>query len=234
MNDLTIVLPCYNPPPDWHVNIIQHHQSLTKLLGFPPQLIVVNDGSKHIDNSALLILQKEITAFLWESYADNHGKGFALRTGISLTKTPFTIYTDIDFPYQEKSLADVYRQLQNGMDIVIGTKSKEYYSDIPKARKLISKTLRWMIRQFFAMPVTDTQCGLKGFNEAGKKVFLSTTIDRYLFDLEFVYKAYKYKPALKIIPIIATLRDGIVFRKMNMKLLAEEMKDFLKLALFKK
>ena len=85
-----------------------------------------------------------------------------------------------------------------------------------------------MIRLFLSIPITDTQCGLKGFNRKVSPLFLSTTIDRYLFDLEFIKKAFKTKQySIQAIPI--RLNDNVVFSKMNYKILLPEMINFVKL-----
>jgi hypothetical protein len=78
-------------------------------------------------------------------------------------------------------------------------------------------------------------CGLKGFNNKGKAAFLSTTIDRYLFDLEFVFLAARMKLNIAKVPV--NLRDGVVLSKLNVRILATEGLNFLGLfvnALFSK
>ena len=78
------------------------------------------------------------------------------------------------------------------------------------------------------MPITDTQCGLKGFTRRAAPTFLSTTIDRYLFDLEFVYKCFQSKQyRVQAIPI--TLKENVRFRRMNYRILLPEMANFVRL-----
>ncbi len=71
------------------------------------------------------------------------------------------------------------------------------------------------------MPVSDTQCGLKGFNTNGKEIFLKTTIDRYLFDFEFIFQCSRKKSILlKTVPV--QLKDNVVFSNMKLKILMQE------------
>ena len=58
--------------------------------------------------------------------------------------------------------------------------------------------------------------------------FLKTTIDRYLFDLEFVFITAKAKK-LQLKPVIVELRPGIIFSNMNFKILTQEGKSFFKI-----
>ena len=89
---------------------------------------------------------------------------------------------------------------------------------------MVSKILQRFIKILFpSLPVSDTQCGLKGMNEKGKNIFLQTKINRYLFDLEFIL--YSSKNHLKIRAIPVELREGIVFGRMNYKILLHESKN---------
>jgi glycosyltransferase involved in cell wall biosynthesis len=227
---LDIVLPCYNPLKGWETRILEAMAMLENTLtGVELYLYIVNDGSsKNIDSIAIDKLKSQITNFQFIEYQENRGKGFALRKGMDKTENELCIYTDIDFPYEMESFLAVYDSLKKGTDVAIGVRDENYYDTVPKVRVLISKTLKWMIRNFLSLPVADTQCGLKGFNKKGKEIFLKTTIDRYLFDLEFVFISAKTK-ALALKPVIVELRPGIIFSNMNFKILAQEGRSFFKI-----
>ena len=228
MKQLSIVLPFYNPQQGWEQNVYNTYLALKNQLGFEPEIIVVNDGSTNQQEKEIDFLNQKIVDFKALSYAANLGKGAALRFGIKDATSERIIFTDIDFPYTTESFLKVWNQLKTN-DIVLGVKDKTYYQHLSKERVWISKFLRKMIGIFFRMPITDTQCGLKGFNQKGKDVFLNTTIDRYLCDLEFVYKSYRIKPELHIIGQEVTLRNEVEFRKMNLKILFSEFFNFIKI-----
>lgn len=230
MPSFTIVLPCYNPLPGWENKVLEGYKAVVKETNSAPELIIVNDGSvKQITETSIDFLKHNIPYFRFESYTVNKGKGAAVRYGVEKASNEIIIFTDIDFPYSSGSFGKIWRLLQNGNDVVIGIKDKDYYSNVPTARIYISKILKRFSKLFLNIPVTDTQCGLKGFNSRGKAVFLSTTINRYLCDLEFVYKSYKAIPRLNIITQEIQLRDGIQFSKMNFKVLIKELFNFFKL-----
>ena len=232
-DSLDIIIPCYNPRENWSDKIIQAHERLSVLIGdhIKINLIMVNDGSKQIPEQALNIIKTTIPHFQYVSYDVNKGKGFALRKGIAQSKSNFCIYTDVDFPYTEDSFMKIHRALRdNETDIAIGIRNQSYYNNIAPARKRISKFLQWLIRTFLRIPTADTQCGLKGFNKKGKAVFLDTTVNRYLFDLEFIYLASKDKD-IKIKPVEVELKPGIELSKMNYKILLNEGMNFLKILL---
>lgn len=196
-------------------------------LQFPSaELIVVNDGStKNFTEGEEVLLAA--SGIRHVTYTENKGKGYALRQGVETAKGEYIIYTDIDFPYTHQSFLKVYEALKAGNDVVIGIRGEEYYTHLPKSRVYISKFLRSLIRFFLRIPTDDTQCGLKGFNQKGKEVFLETTINRYLFDLEFVFLSAREKLKMKTVEV--ELRPEVVLSKMNWKILLQEFGNFLKI-----
>ncbi len=226
-NCLSLVLPCFNPPKNWEINVVNTVLEIEKITGANIYLILVNDGSsKEILSEKINFIEKQISNFLLVDYPINHGKGYALRKGVEkVTHFPI-IYTDIDFPYTEDSLMAVYNELLNEKDVVLGHRGKEYYTKTPFIRKMVSKILRWFLKTFLRLPTDDSQCGIKGFNQKGAEAFLSTKINRFLFDLEFIKIASKRK--LNCQTVTVQLKPNIVFSKVNFKILATESINFMK------
>lgn len=226
-NSLSIILPCYNPPQNWENNIISFFLEAKGQVNIS-EVIIVNDGSvsnfisPEFENYFLTYPEFKIV-----SYLKNKGKGYALREGVKAAKGDLIIYTDIDFPYTLESFKKIYASLSENTDVAIGIRGEEYYTHLPEARVRISKLLRWFIKIFLRIPTDDTQCGLKGFNKKGKEVFLQTTINRYLFDMEFVFLSARHKLSIKTIPV--ELRPEIVLSTMNPKILLQELTNFLKI-----
>ena len=139
-------------------------------------------------------------------YVINYGS----ERGFEKVVTDYILYTDHDFPYTLDSMSRVLEMLQRGVDVVVSTRDKAYYDCLPFSRRLISRFVRGCNRYLLRMNYSDTQAGLKGFNRKGRFIFLSTCIDTYLFDLEFVYKACHH-PALVIEEIPVKLREAVCF-----------------------
>lgn len=225
---LSIVFPYFNPPNGWEHQVTSAYKELRAHNQEIIELIVVNDGSSDPQDKALQFLRENIPDLIAVGTAQNKGKGAALRLGVSKAQYPKIIYTDIDFPYTVDSFILVWKALEEA-DVVIGVKDKDYYQHLPALRVGISRALKKMIGLFFRMPISDTQCGLKGFNEKGKAVFLKTSIKRYLCDLEFVYLSYRQQPKLTIVSREVSLRKHVAFGSMNLKILFTESFNFLKI-----
>jgi glycosyltransferase involved in cell wall biosynthesis len=225
---VTIVLPCFNPVDGWMVTI---EKSLAKVQdqNINTQLIIVNDGStKNFDNVKAINFFSKHPQVKIISYVQNRGKGYALRQGVKEALSDIIVYTDIDFPYTHQSFLKILGAMQNNScDVAVGIRSEDYYTHLPAIRVRISKLLRFVVRTFLRIPTDDTQCGLKGFNKKGKEVFLQTTIDRYLFDLEFIFLAARKKVNLKTIEV--ELREGVQLSHMRWNILLQEFGNFLKI-----
>jgi glycosyltransferase involved in cell wall biosynthesis len=232
---LAVILPVYNPQTGWDILVVTRYREMKKYIpAIFTELVIVNDGSagaeykRGIKNIATEI--KEAKVF---EYPGNKGKGYALRHGVNITEADYFILTDIDLPYTAESMLAVFNSMNKGAGIAIGTRDNKYYNHVSWYRAGLSKMLRFFIRNFLKVPFDDTQCGLKGFTDNGKAVFLSTKINRYLFDLEFIILAVRNKKvSIEAVPVL--LRPGIHLSKMPVKILIQEMGNFLKLLFFKK
>lgn len=227
---LDIVLPCYNPPEGWTQNIIDSIRQLESTLAdVNIHVILVNDGSsQQIPDEKIDILETNLSSFVYVPYYPNRGKGYALRQGVIQSEHDICIFTDIDFPYTQESILKLYEALDKGKtDVAVGIKDTSYYQHLPAFRVRISKLLRFFIRSFLRISITDTQCGLKGFNTAGKEIFLQTSIDRYLCDLEFIFLVDRQKQ-LVMKPIHVSLKPGVVFSEVSWRILATEGINFMK------
>lgn len=227
---LCIVVPCYQPSEAWGASFASRFEEVRAKIAplvANIDLTLVNDG--HPDGQAPKVLSQLpdlIPGIRLITYQENRGKGYALRQGVAASSGDIYLVTDADFPYTIDSMEAIVRHLLEQGGIAAGNRDLSYYAHVPFFRKILSKGLRWMLRHLLRLQVTDSQCGLKGFDSAGKAVFLETTIDRFLFDLEFLLLA---KNRVPVAPVPVELRAGVVFSKVGWKILSAEGRNFLQL-----
>ena len=227
-NSLDIVLPCYRPPEGWADNIVRSMAELDRRLPeLDLHLILVNDGSPAgVSPADIDEIRAGWSSFEYVDLTVNQGKGEALRRGVASSKGDYCVFTDIDIPYTLDSVEKIVRTLQAGTNVAIGIKDGAYYVHTPPVRKAVSRFLRWLARMFLRISITDTQCGLKGFDAKGREIFLQTTIRRYLADLEFIFLTDRSDLSMK--PVTVMLREGVVFSSVNFRILFTEGQNFMK------
>jgi glycosyltransferase involved in cell wall biosynthesis len=229
-NKIDIVIPCYNPHPNWAIAIVQNIKILQAL--YPTntmQCIVVNDGSTiGFSEQECNVLLKELPTTQILQYPKNKGKGFALRYGMQQSNASYKLYTDLDFPFTLQSMQQVIDTLLQGTDIVLGKREKSYDNQLYPYRKFLSKLSKIFNETFLRMKTTDTQGGLKAFNETGKNIFLQTKINRYLFDTEFILLASKQKN-IETQEISIATKPGIHLSEMGFAVLKKEISGVFRL-----
>jgi len=226
---IDIILPCYNPVEGWELELAEHILSLSRSLNeLDLHFIIVNDGSENTLSEPFSSLSQQFDNLQIISYEQNRGKGFALKTGLAAAQHQYACYTDLDFPYTIASMQEmIQRLLDEQEDIIVGTRDESYYKNIPRQRRLISKSLKQLNQFLFRLPTSDTQGGLKAVNQKAKTLFVELKTDRYLIDLEFLKKAKKAKLNIGLMPV--QLRPDTVLGSKNWGLLLRELKDYLRL-----
>jgi len=232
LSNLDIVLPIYNPLDNWDSDVIRQYKILLERLpeNIQTHLILVNDGSSFDLSDGWENINKVLPDAEWISYTENRGKGYALRQGVKKCKGDFIMYTDYDFPYTYGSMVRMIEKMINSnVDAILGTRDQSYYAHISGRRKWISQNLKKVNRLLFRLPTDDTQCGLKAFNQKAKDIFMTTTTDRYLIDVEFLKKLVKNNASVDTQNVV--LRDNVVLSKISNLRLIKEMFNYLKIML---
>ena len=73
------------------------------------------------------------------------------------------------------------------------------------------------------LPFSDTQGGMKGFNRVGRKIFMQTTIDTFLFDTQFIYKAVRQHADVRAVE--SEIKRGLKVSVMGLKVVVRELKN---------
>jgi glycosyltransferase involved in cell wall biosynthesis len=230
--NISIVLPCYNPKPDWHVQVASQYREIKKILPADTQIeiIVVDDGSPiPVSIASKKYLIRRCPHFKFISYQYNMGKGYAVRKGVAAAQAPYVIYTDIDFPYAAADICRVYETLVNGhAELVMGKREAAYNEKLSLLRRLASKGCNYLNKTLLNLPYKDVQSGLKGMNAVGRELLLTTTINRFLFDTEFLWMAASYSN-IRVHALPVTLREGITFTRMSSSVYLDEARNFFRL-----
>jgi len=190
--DVTMVVPYYNPGPRFASNVEELLLTLEESrISF--EVIAVSDGSTDGSQSTLDGLgHQESQPLRRVALERNHGKGEALRVGLSQGRGRYLgfIDGDGDIPsIQVKALVDLVRTYEP--DVVLGSK-RHPLSDVhyPPARRFCSWGYQQLVRVLFHLKVRDTQTGLKLIRREVLADVLPRTLEkRFAFDLEMLVVA---------------------------------------------
>ena len=220
-----VVLPAYNPHINWEKGVAENFLQLQELLPqYDFSLYIATDGSEMgFEPETVGYLKRKIPGVTIVSYDVNRGKGFALRSAVRLCTGDYTMNIDHDFPYTFQSIANVLKSLDDGADVVIATRSESYQQNLPIMRRVLSRASHLVNKMLFRLPFVDTQGGLKGFNRHGREIFLTTNIERFLYDTQFIYRAVHAKADVR--SVNAEIKKGLKVSSMGLKVLLREIKN---------
>ncbi len=185
--DLTLVVPFYNPGRQLGQHVTAVISTLERAeVSF--ELIAVNDGCT--DGSERALAGLPIVRLI--DFAENQGKGVALRAGLTQGTGRYLGFIDGDGDIPASQLEAFVGAIRNSSpDIVLGSKlhrnSKVAY---PLLRRLYSLGYQQLTRLLFGLPTRDTQTGVKFIRRDVLAEVLPRMLEkRYAFDLELLVVA---------------------------------------------
>jgi len=198
---ISIIIPAYNES-------LRISKTLNKILSFIEdnndydfEVIVVNDGSNDDTNEVVLSFANVVLI----DNKVNKGKGSVIRQGMLSAQGDYLLFSDADLSTPIEELEKLLSFIKD-FDIVIGSRAlqndliKEHQ---PFYREIMGKTFNLFVQLLVVKGIKDTQCGFKLFkNEVAKKIFGSSKIDGFSFDVETIYLASKFRFKVKEVPVL--------------------------------
>jgi len=171
------------------------------------EIIIVNDGStdntKAVIENLIVKNDGKINLKLVNNKR-NRGKGYSIKQGMTHSTGEVRVFMDADLPFNPKVIKEIYKQIMNGSDIVIGDRNNPQSElvNVHPVRKLAGFVYSIFVRLVVSGGITDTQCGLKGFSdEAARFIFSRTTIDGFGFDVEVLRIGQKKLFSISKLPV---------------------------------
>ena len=185
---LSLVIPAYNEEKIIEETVRTCAAYLESTYPADWELVVVSDGSTDATDDILGRLKAEYPRLVTPGYAQNRGKGCAVKTGMLAAQGDCVVFTDADLAYGTGIVGEIAARLaETGSDAVIGSRAiaRDGYAGYTPLRKFMSKTYLLIVRLLTGFPWSDSQSGIKCFTrDAAQTVFSRLTLDGFSFDLE--------------------------------------------------
>ncbi len=202
---LTVVIPAYNEEGRLAKSLerIASYMSERRIVW---ELLVVDDGSTDATRRVAAEFLRGRRGRLLQN-AENRGKGHAVRRGVLEAAGRWVLVTDADLsaPIEEhEKLQSAVRE--HDLDVAIGSRGlPESRVEIRqrRIRENMGKVFNRIVRLMTGLPFRDTQCGFKLFDrDRCLPLFERMVVDRFAFDVEFLYLCVRFSLKVKEIPVV--------------------------------
>lgn len=211
---LSIIVPAYNEAE-------RLGKSLGTILDYLKQkapeaeLIVVDDGSSdHTASAAREAFQyAEGIKTSLISFQSNLGKGRAVRLGLLASRGDVALFTDADLSTPITEMPKIVDPIIRGeCDVTFGSRALDRRLigvHQPWRREQGGRVFNLIVRLATGLPFWDTQCGFKAFRmSVCRPLIEGATIDRFGFDVELLFLAYRAGLRLREIPVRWNHHEG--------------------------
>ena len=176
-----------------------------KSLHYASHVIVVNDGSSDsteeiAEKAGAIVLNHEV----------NKGKGASLNTGFKKARelNPDVVaLLDGDGQHRPDDIPTMVKPiLEEGVDMVIGSRYLEDKSDIPGYRKLGQKTITFLTNVTSGISSSDSWSGYRAFSNRALSV-IQFREGGWGVDPEFQFQAHEHELKVAEVPIVALYEE---------------------------
>ena len=168
------------------------------------KILVVDDGSK--DKTA--IVAKKAGAIVY-SHPKNYGLADTFKTEVKKALelgADVIVHIDADLQYRPDEITKLLKEIENGYDLVLGSRFKGKIEYMPLIKRLGNKAFSKVISQIAGLEISDAQTGFRAFTkEVAENVSI---ISNYTYTQEQIIRAVKQKFRIKEVPIYFAKREG--------------------------
>ncbi len=209
---VSVVVPAYNEESRIGATLTRM-SAYFQAQPYRVEILVVDDGSTDGTRDVVKELAAAHPEIFLLTYAENRGKGHAVRYGVLHSQGDRVLFSDADLATPIEEIEKLYAALDAGSAIAFGSRDVEG-SQLEKRQSFVrefgGKTFNKLV-QLIAVPgIHDTQCGFKLFTrDAAQKIFALCQVDQYAFDVEVLYLALRvYKMPIAEVPVRWAHQEG--------------------------
>ena len=168
------------------------------------EILVVDDGSK--DETAQAA--KKAGAVVY-SHPKNYGLADSFRTEIDKClerKADIIVHIDADLQYRPEEIPKLLKEIQNGCDLVLGSRFKGKIEEMPLLKRLGNIAFSKVVSFITKLDISDAQTGFRAFKRSvAEKIKITSS---HTYTQEQIIRAAREKFRIKEVPIYFAKRDG--------------------------
>lgn len=182
-----VLIPAYKPE-------VTFENFIKELANTDFEIVVVDDGSGSEFDEAFYSVSEYCRLV---RYPENHGKGYALKTGYKYIRENMPdceciVTADADGQHKIPDIFKVAERLEREESgFVIG--AREFENDVPARSKFGNKLTRAVFRVLTGVKLTDTQTGLRAFRMSDLEWMEGIKGDRYEYEMNVLMEAAESK-----------------------------------------
>jgi dolichyl-phosphate beta-glucosyltransferase len=209
--DLSVVIPAYNEESRIAPTIREIVDYCRSRAG-TFEVILVDDGSQDGTTSVGRQLSREYPELRVIRLAANHGKGYAVRSGVVNALGRMVLFTDADGATPIGEIERLKAALADGADLAVGSRALRATGIEVRAklyRHVIGRTFHFLVERLVNAGVKDTQCGFKLFqSRVAQDLFSRMRMNGFSFDVEVLVMARRLGYRITEVPVNWNHRPG--------------------------
>ena len=186
---VSLIIPAYRKEKTI-INDTLRIKSVMEKIRYEYEMIIVVDGA--VDRTAEKIQKITSPKLKCLAYPQNHGKSYAIRTGMKIARGDYIMFIDSGMEIDPNSISMLLEHMEwYQADIVVG--SKRHPASVVKyslSRKILSYGYYYLVKTLFGLNVRDTQAGIKVFRKKVLEKILPRLVEKkFAGDLEILVAA---------------------------------------------
>lgn len=201
---LSIVIPAFNEEARL-APTVRAAVGLVRSRGVAGEVIVVDDGSRDGTSALVQRLAAELPEVRLVRLAANHGKGYAVRSGVLNATGELVLFADADGATPWSELARLEAAVARGAEVAIGSRALAAADTRVEARwyrRVMGRAFHRLVELLTVRGFHDTQCGFKLFRGAvAQDLFARMRMNGFIFDVELLLMAERGGHRVAEVPV---------------------------------
>ena len=203
---ISIIIPAFNEQGRLPDTLRRVEQYLQETAWDFHETLVVDDGSTDGTVDAAMRFAHANPNIHVLRNPGNRGKGYSVRHGMLEAKGEWRLFSDADLSTPIEELEKLWCAVAEGNDeIAIGSRALDRSLigvHQPGLRESMGRVFNVVMRAATGLPISDTQCGFKLFRaDVAQEIFSRQRLERFGFDAEILYIAFKRGYTIAEIPV---------------------------------